>query len=144
MPFNGNGTFVRGYSWTLDAAQNILILPNRVDADTNDIAAALSNCITRDGQGGPAANISWAGFQINNLGAPTSALDAVNKTYADAIAAAVVTATGNRSMAGFQLNNVGAPALPGDAATKAYVDAVIPTTLTTQSVQLAALAALIS
>lgn len=144
MPFNGSGTFIRGYSWTLDAAQGLDILPNRMDADANDIAGALSNCITRDGQGVPTANISWNGFQINGLGAPTNAGDAVNKTYADAISASVLTATSNRSMGGFQINNMGAPALPNDAATKAYVDAVVPSPLTTQSTQLAMLAFLTS
>lgn len=64
MPFNGSGVFNRNYSWTIDAANTIPITATRVDADTNDIASGLSNCITRDGQSPATANISMGGFRL--------------------------------------------------------------------------------
>lgn len=117
MAFNGSGTFVRLKNWTLNAAQNINILPDLMDADTNDIALGLSQCITRDGQGMPTADIPWNNFGITNLRAPAVATDVATKGYVDGPAPAA------RSMGGFVLNLLGAPVVSTDAATKAYVDA---------------------
>ena len=114
MAFNGSGTFVRLKSWVLNAALNINILPDLMDLDSNDIAAGLSMCVTRDGQGVPTANIPWGGYQINNLGTPTVGMDAVNKAYVD-------VATLPRNMGGFQINNLGTPVALTDAATMGYV-----------------------
>lgn len=125
MPFNGQGVFSRLYNWTLDAAQNINILPDRMDNDANDIAAGLSNCVTRDGQAPMLAALPMGGFQINSLAAPTSAADAANKAYVDG---AFVPLNGSNPMTaalnlgGFQINNVAAPVLATDAVTKGYVD----------------------
>ena len=84
MPYNGTGTFTRNYSWVNDYANGVLIDPTRMDADTNDIVSnGLSNCITRDGQGKPSANISWNNYQINFLANPTIATDALNLGFAD-------------------------------------------------------------
>jgi hypothetical protein len=127
MAFNGSGTFVRLKNWTLNAAQNINILPDLMDADTNDIATGLSQCITRDGQGVPTADIPWNNFGITGLRAPALAGDAATKGYVDtgatAMAAYVNTATAARSMGGFVINLLGAPVVSTDAANKAYVDA---------------------
>lgn len=125
MPFNGQGAFRRLYNWTLDAAQNINILPDRMDGDANDIAAGLSNCLTRDAQAPMLAALPMGGFQINNLAAPTSAADAATKGYVDG---AFVPLNGSKpmtaalSLGGFQVNNMAAPVLATDAATKGYVD----------------------
>ena len=51
MPYNGSGTFVRAYNWVNDANSSIPITASRMDADSNDFASGLSNCVTRDGQG---------------------------------------------------------------------------------------------
>lgn len=67
MPFNGSGVFQRLYSWIQDATNSIPISSTRMDADTNDIAAGLSNCVTRDGQGGPTANIPMGGYKFLNV-----------------------------------------------------------------------------
>lgn len=88
MPFNGsNGTFNRLYSWTADAAANIKILASRMDAEMNGFAAGLSNCVTRDGQSPPSADLPMGGKKLVNLGTPTTAGDAVTKAYADALVA---------------------------------------------------------
>lgn len=74
MPFNGNGTFIRQYSWTNDAAANIPIRADRMDNETNGIATGLSNCVTKDGQTTISANLPMAGFRHLNVS------DAVTKT----------------------------------------------------------------
>lgn len=63
MAFNGSGTFVRLYNWVSDATAGIFINAPRMDAETDGIASGLSNCITRDGQGVPSANLPMAGFK---------------------------------------------------------------------------------
>lgn len=64
MPWNGSGTFVRNYSWVQDDANGIDITASRMDNDTNDIVNnGFGNCITRDGQGVPTANLPMAGFR---------------------------------------------------------------------------------
>jgi len=51
MAFDGNGNFVRSYSWVQDANNNIDITASRVDTEDNGFATGLSLCVTRDGQG---------------------------------------------------------------------------------------------
>lgn len=65
--FNGSGTFVRSYNWVTDAANGINITASRFDTEDDGFAGGLSNCLTRDGQGGPTANISWNGYSITNV-----------------------------------------------------------------------------
>lgn len=65
--FNGSGTFVRSYNWVTDAANGVNITASRVDTEDDGYAAGLTNCITRDGQGGPTANISWNGYNLTNV-----------------------------------------------------------------------------
>lgn len=67
MAFNGAGVFVRLYNWVNDAAAAINITASRMDAETDGIAAGLSNCITRDGQGKPSAAIDWNGQNLSNV-----------------------------------------------------------------------------
>lgn len=64
MGWNGSGTFNRIYSWVADKAAGLDISSTRMDTDTNDIAAnGFGNCLTRDGQGPPSANLPMAGFR---------------------------------------------------------------------------------
>lgn len=68
MPWNGSGVFTRIRNWVNEAASGIPILPNEFDEQEQDfVVAGFGNCITRDGQGGPIANISWNGFGITNI-----------------------------------------------------------------------------
>ena len=132
MPFDGNGVYTPPAP-EFPAVAGTVIESAAYNTVINDIATALDNCLTRDGQGVPTANISWSGYKLQNLGTPTLPGDAAPYSF-------VVTATQNRSMGNFLLTNVGSPGSAGDAANKAYVDAVIPTPLTSQSLQLATLA----
>src|SRR5262245_33903205 len=64
MPWNGAGGFARIYSWVADKAAGLNISATRMDADSNDIAAnGFGNCLTRDGQGQPTANLPMANFR---------------------------------------------------------------------------------
>ena len=68
MPFNGSGSFNRIFSWVADRSAGIFITASRMDSDTNDIVASgLGNCLTRDGQGAPSANLPMAGFRHLNV-----------------------------------------------------------------------------
>ena len=77
MAFNGSGTF------TIDTAGNPVqqdteIDPNVHNNTMDELAAGLSNCITRDGQTTISQNIPFSGKRITNLGAGTLATDAAN------------------------------------------------------------------
>jgi hypothetical protein len=64
MSWNGSGVFNRLYSWVADKAAGLDISSTRMDADTNDIATnGFGNCLTRDGQGQPTANLPMANFR---------------------------------------------------------------------------------
>lgn len=66
--FNGSGVFVRSYSWTQDAANNIDITASRMDTEDTGFASGLSLCVTRDGQGAMAANFLPSSDGVYDLG----------------------------------------------------------------------------
>ena len=69
MPWNGSGTFNRIFSWVADKAAGLDISSSRMDTDTNDLASnGFGNCLTRDGQGQPSANLPMATFRHTNVG----------------------------------------------------------------------------
>ena len=76
MSFNGTGTFNRIYSWVTDQANGILVRADRMDTDTNDIASGLSNCMTRDGQSPPTADIPMGSQKLTGLANGVAAQDA--------------------------------------------------------------------
>lgn len=69
MSWNGAGSFNRLYSWVADKVAGLNISSTRMDADSNDIAAnGFGNCLTRDGQGQPTANLPMANFRHTGVG----------------------------------------------------------------------------
>jgi hypothetical protein len=68
LPFNGNGQFVRVHNWQSDAANGLDINAVEMDAEDNGIAAGLSNCVTRDGQGQMGADFLPSVDNTFNLG----------------------------------------------------------------------------
>ena len=77
MPFNGSGTFNLVYDWPNDAANGIKILAQRMQDQEQDMATnGFGNCITRDGQGVPTADISWGTHKITNLANGSATTDA--------------------------------------------------------------------
>lgn len=101
MPYQGNGIFVRVYSWVVDAANGVFVDATRTDTDSDDIADGLSNCVTRDGQSPALDDIPMGGFKITGLAAGTAATHAVNygQVFTNPTFAAL-TATGAINFAG--------------------------------------------
>jgi hypothetical protein len=87
VPFDGSGTFARLRSWINDAAAGIKIKSDFHDQNDDDLAAGLTNCLTKDGQTQPTANLPMNGKKLVNLGDPTADSDAANKKYVDALKA---------------------------------------------------------
>lgn len=104
MPFDGNGVYNPLGSPTFPAVPGTTITAGQYNSQINDMAAALSNCITRDGQSPPSTNIPMNNFKIIGMAAPTLGGDAANKTYVDAQDASnLVTAlTPGRFRTGFR------------------------------------------
>lgn len=94
MPFDGSGNFNRVMNWVSDALANIKIVATRHDSEDDNFAAGLSNCITKDGQTQPTANIPMNAKKIINLATPTVATDAATKGYADGLITPLVTGPG--------------------------------------------------
>lgn len=78
MPFNGSGTFTRIYNWVIDKANGINITASRMDADTDDIANGLSQCINKDGQTTLTANIPFNNYKITGLSNGAERNDSIN------------------------------------------------------------------
>lgn len=68
MPFNGSGQFNLLYNWQNDAAQGLNISSSRMQGQDADIASGLSDCVTKDGQTIPTANLPMGGFRHTNVG----------------------------------------------------------------------------
>lgn len=82
MAFNGSGVFSRLYNWVTEQASSPIEIA-KLDTQEEDFVTAFNNCLTRDGQGKPTADIDWDGNTITNLGAPSNATDAATKGYVD-------------------------------------------------------------
>lgn len=69
MPFNGSGTYTPAAAPNFPAVSGAAINSTYYNAVINDIATAMSNAITRDGQGKPSAAINWNGQNLTAVGA---------------------------------------------------------------------------
>lgn len=67
IPFNGSGSYSLPYNWQTDAANGLNISSSRMQGQDADIAAALSLCLTKDGQQQIAASLNMGGFTLTNL-----------------------------------------------------------------------------
>jgi len=92
MPFDSSGTFNRLRSWVADAAAGIKIRADYHDDEDNNFAAALSQCIVKDGRTQPTANLPMNAKRLINLGEPVAATDAATKQYIDNAILAAQTA----------------------------------------------------
>lgn len=124
MAFNGSGTFNLPSGNPISGVSN-----SSVHNTTNaEIAAALSNCVTRDGQSPATANIPLGGFKITGLAAGASPGDALRyeqgaKLGGDTFTGLVNLAAGADIASGATLNLTAAtgncPRITGTTATSA-------------------------
>ncbi len=77
MPFNGAGVYTPPAT-DFPAVANTLIESTKFNNVINDLATALSTCITKDGQTIVTANIPFGGFRLTGVGAGTARTDAAN------------------------------------------------------------------
>jgi hypothetical protein len=66
--WNGSGTFSRTYNWVQDQGNGILIRADRHDANDTDFVNGINNCITKDGQNTPSANMPMATYRHTGVG----------------------------------------------------------------------------
>lgn len=138
MPFNGNGVFVRLYNWTVDASNSLTnyIRADKMDAEMNGFATGLSNCVTRDGEAPPLANLPMGGYKFTGLGQGSVAGDSVTwdqvftlptfslATLANPTITGTATVTGAINATGS--TGVTVPtAAPGDSSNKAASTAFV-------------------
>jgi hypothetical protein len=94
MAFNGSGTY------NLPAGNPVVtgttISSSTTNTTNSDIATALTNCITRDGQSTPSANLPMNAKKLTGLAAGTSAGDSVR--YEQVLLLAGGTMTGNLTL----------------------------------------------
>jgi len=76
MAFDGNGTYTPP-SPEYPAVSGTIIYADDWNTIISDIATALTNCLTRDGQSPALANISLGGFKLTGLAEGTAAGDAL-------------------------------------------------------------------
>lgn len=79
MPLNGSGIYALP-SPQFPAIANTLIRASDYNAVLNDVAAALSQAVFRDGQGAFTGNQSMGGFKLTNMAVGTADTDAVRKS----------------------------------------------------------------
>jgi hypothetical protein len=75
MAFNGSGTYILPAGNPV--ATGTTISSSTTNTTNSDIATALTNCITRDGQSTPSANLPMNAKKLTGLAAGTSAGDSV-------------------------------------------------------------------
>jgi hypothetical protein len=80
MPFDGNGTFTPPNPEYPAVGGTVIYADDRNIIDA-DIADGLTNCMTRDGQSPPTADVPMGTFKITGLGDPSAAQDAVTLAY---------------------------------------------------------------
>lgn len=119
MAFDGNGNYDPPAPEYPFITQTVIGSAD-MNAIIQDIANALTNCMTRDSQGAPSVNLNLFAKKIVNLGAATNPNDAMRKVDVETYA---ITATTDRDMAGFRLKNLPAtPAAGTDAISANYVN----------------------
>ena len=79
MTWNGSGTYRKwNYTtngWTGDAASSIGIEPGRHDSQDDDFVAGINNCLTKDGQNVPTANLPMSNFKHTGVANAVNATD---------------------------------------------------------------------
>lgn len=115
MPYDGSGTYAPAAAPNFPAISGATISSVYYNAVINDLATALSNVITRDGQGKPTANIDWNLKNLTNvaaLGAVTLTISGAASLVSATLTGKLVTAASVVGAAGFNLPHGTAPTAP--------------------------------
>lgn len=68
MPFDGSGLFTSLPPPDYPAVPGTTVKASQFNNNLSDVFGGLTNCLTRDGQGRPTADIDWAGYALRNVG----------------------------------------------------------------------------
>lgn len=83
MPgYDGSGVYTLNFTFATEAASPPIAI-SKLDTEFAGIAAALSLCILRNGNGKPTADIDWNAKKITNLANAAADGDALNRVTAD-------------------------------------------------------------
>ena len=112
MPFNGSGTYAL-------PAGNPVVTGTTISSSTtnttySDIATALTNCLTRDGQSTPSANLPMNANKLTGLAAGTSAGDSVRYDEVQYVSGVAAIGTSGQVLTS---NGSGAPSFQNVAGT---------------------------
>jgi hypothetical protein len=70
--WNGSGIFSKTHSWVQDQLNGILIRADRHDANDTDFTNGINNCLTKDGQNTPTANLPMGSYVHTGVGNATA------------------------------------------------------------------------
>lgn len=70
--WSGSGTFSRTYNWTQDQSNGILVRADRHDVNDTDFVNGINNCLTKDGQNTPSADLPMAGYKHTGVANATA------------------------------------------------------------------------
>lgn len=100
MPWNGTGTFSRGNgvhsgstTWAQDAAAGTKIGSALHDTHDQDLATGINNCLAKDGQNSPTANIPMNSHKFTGLAVGSATGDSAR--YGQTITAAAINSSTN-------------------------------------------------
>jgi hypothetical protein len=99
MSFNGSGTFLIN-STGQPVVANTVISATVFNALTADLASGLTNCITKDGQSTPTANIPMGNNKVTGLAIGTLVNDAATLGQVQSTAAKLISISGTDTITG--------------------------------------------
>jgi hypothetical protein len=130
MPFDGSGNYVPAAAPNFPAAGGAVISSTYYNAVINDLATALSMCLTRDNQGKPSAAQNWNGQNLTNVAAfSATSVAATTGTFTGALSGASIVLAAGATLTQFDAD--GTLAANSDTrgvtqkAVKTYVDSLI-------------------
>lgn len=69
------GVFSRVHDWTTDDGNGVAILSSRMDAEDDNFATGINNCLTKDGQNTPTGNLPMGTYRHTGVGAGAALTD---------------------------------------------------------------------